>query len=123
MPEKQLLKTVFKTCNNCGISWKTRSEFIDCPSITLMGYQSNFDSVDEGLFLFNHTIKSCGSTVAVPVAKFTDLYTGERYSDPRFGAEECKRRCIDQSNIELCEAKCRYAYVREILQILRKSKI
>jgi hypothetical protein len=118
MHKNSLKKTAFKTCGTCDTGWITRSEFIGCRSISLVGYQSNFERIEEGLFLFNHTIESCGSTISVQVGKFADLYAGEKYSEAKFGRDECERRCIDESNLERCDQKCRYAYVREILQIL-----
>lgn len=122
VPEKSTIKAAFKTCGNCGACWQTRSEFVECRSIDLVGYQSNFEKIEEGLFLFNHTIDSCGSTLAIPVGKFDDLYDGKRYPEPKYGREECQKRCIDLFNLERCDQKCKYAYVREILHILRRSK-
>jgi len=122
VPEKSTIKTAFKSCGNCGACWQTRTEFIECSSVDLVGYQSNFDKIEEGLFLFNHMIDSCGSTLAVPVRKFDDLYEGERYPEPKYGRDECQKRCIDRFNLERCDQKCKYAYVREILQILKYQK-
>jgi hypothetical protein len=70
MHKNSLKKTAFKTCGTCDTGWITRSEFIGCRSISLVGYQSNFERIEEGLFLFNHTIESCGSTISVQVGKF-----------------------------------------------------
>ena len=48
--------------------------------MVLIGYQANFQSLDYGLFFFNHQANACGTTLVLNVAAFTDLYEGPKYS-------------------------------------------
>ena len=108
----------FKVCTFCGAPWATREEFIKDPELELVGYQSNFNNLEAGLFLFNH---SCGTTIAIPVEKFTDLYNGPIFSEAKTGSDECLGLCKQRRNLQACPVKCECAWVREVLQIL-KSK-
>ncbi len=110
----------FKTCSTCEAVWIDRADFMGNQNIVLLGYQSNFEDIDSGMILFNHVIDICGSTIAVPVAEFTDLYTGKKYSEALTGTDECEKRCVEKLDLERCNSKCKYAFVREILQILKK---
>ncbi len=94
----------FKTCTMCGKIWYNREEFINCPAISMLGYQACFDEPEEGLFLFNHEICNCGSTISVPVGKFKDLYKGHVYETRQTGTEECQKLCLDIYNLERCSA-------------------
>ncbi len=106
---------MFKKCNACGEQWEERMDFLSDENLQLIGYQVDFENVQNGLFLFNHT---CGTTLAIPVWKFLDLYSGPKYTDATTGGEECPRHCLDVKNLEPCAAPCIYAHVREIMHII-----
>ena len=106
----------FKTCTMCEQIWKTRDDFVNDPDIDIVGYQVNFKELTTGLFLFNH---SCGTTMAIPVKYFDDLYKGPVFSDRKTGSNQCPGHCLYGQDLEPCAAKCECAYVREIIQRLK----
>ncbi len=110
--------TVFMHCPNCGFTWVTRSAFLDDEHVFLVGYQVNFVAIKEGFFLFNHI---CGTTFTVGVKDFADLYQGPVFSEKMTGSETCPGHCLHKSNLESCPAECECAYVREILQMIKKD--
>jgi hypothetical protein len=63
---------------------------------------------------------TCLSTIAVPAGLFKDLYDGPIFSERQTNTENCPGYCGDRDNFEPCEAECECAYVREIIQIVRK---
>ena len=108
---------MFKKCSLCSYPWKDRNAFLSDPDIEIIGYQASFDEVKDGLFLFNH---ECKTTLALQVILFDDLYRGPRCDMALAETEECSGYCLDINALSTCSAKCKYAYVRDIIQIIRK---
>jgi hypothetical protein len=115
---KPKTETTFKKCTSCGYLWQLREDFLDDPTTAVVGYQVNFDHLHLGLILFNHL--KCGTTLAIPADKFKDLYNGPIYNDRLTGTEQCNEHCLHEKDLEPCPEKCECAYVREILQIVRR---
>jgi len=107
----------------CDVDWDSRNDFVDSPDIKIIGYQACFDDPHEGLFLFNHIVKDCGSTLALPVDQFLDMYTGPIYLELRKGAGPCRGLCLDDHNFEKCQAECRMAHIRVILNSLQSREL
>ena len=107
-----------KRCTCCGYVWPTRAALLGDLQLEIIGYQANFDDLLLGLLLFNHS--ACGSAIAVPAELFRDLYDGPVYSQRATGTADCPTYCLRQSELAPCPAKCECAYVREILQIVRR---
>ena len=107
----------FKICPSCGTNWKSREDFLSDPDIDLVGYQVHFEELTAGLFLFNHL---CKTTMSILAADFIDLYNGPVFSERANATEACEELCLNDDELEPCHAKCECAYVREILQIIRK---
>ena len=107
---------VFKDCPVCQASWRTRDEFITDAKITLTGYQVNFDTLEKGLFLFEHV---CGATLTLGVHAFTDLYAGPIERDRKTGSESCPGYCLYVDSLRPCPERCECAYVRDILELLQ----
>ena len=84
----------------------------------MIGYQVNFDQLDLGFFLFNHL--KCGTTLGISAGSFKDLYNGPVFSERLTGTEKCREYCLHEYQLDPCPATCECAYVREILQIVRK---
>lgn len=118
---KDIGLTLFKTCTHCHRTWSDREGFLRCHDLVLVGYQPNFDDIEAGFLLFNHITEGCGSTFAVSVAKFSDLYKGPRFSESKKGSDECGRHFLNIKDLSSCKAECKYAYVREVLQIVIKA--
>jgi hypothetical protein len=110
---------LFKTCTMCLNTWTSRDEFLDSPQVGILGYQACLKKPPYGLFLFNHETKDCGSTLAIEVSEFVDLYTGPHYTEPKIGTEACGGHCHNQFDLENCNAPCAYAFIRALIQILK----
>jgi hypothetical protein len=106
----------FKQCSKCGYAWDTRHKFLEDPKLHIIGYQVNFDELEQGFFLFNHT---CGTTLAIMAGDFRDLYDGPIYSERLTEGKECLRYCLVKDELRPCPAKCECAYAREIIQTIK----
>lgn len=111
----------FKICPCCKQTWPNQSEFIADANLVLNGYMANFKHLEKGLFLFTHTIENCYSTMAVEIKDFRSLYTGPVYEQRQTKTEDCPLYCLDQEQLDRCEAQCECAYVREISNIIRNK--
>lgn len=109
---------IFKTCPMCKKEWKSREIFLDDQELIFIGYQANLGLPEEGLFYFTHEIEECGSTMAIKVEYFLTLYTGERYTEDKKHADDCRGYCLNREELRRCDARCRYAYVREISHVI-----
>jgi hypothetical protein len=110
---------VFKTCTFCQFIWSSRNDFLNDRNTKIIGYQASFDNLRTGLFLFNH---SCQSTLSVKVDHFLDLYKGTVYSEIKTRGPDCKGLCLNESELSPCGAECKFAYAREIIQIINQWK-
>jgi len=108
---------MFKSCS-CGYAWKERPEFLGDARIEMLGYQVDFDHLELGLLLFNHM--SCGTTLGVPVADLKDLYDGPVFKRNLHGTEDCPSYCLYQNNLDVCPQECECAYVRQIMQVIKR---
>ncbi len=109
---------IFKQCPCCSRAWPTRDAFLCDSKLVVVGYQVNFEELLLGFFMFSH--RACGSTIALPAESFRDLYDGPIYESRATGTDECPEYCLYESELGACLAKCECAYVREILQIVRR---
>ena len=107
---------MFKKCTLCGHIWENREAFLTDPDLVIIGYQASFEKIQDGMFLFNHV---CETTLAMGVMKFDDLYTGPTYDMSLADTDECSNLCSDMNKLDACSAKCKYAYVRDIMQIIK----
>jgi len=112
----------FKICTNCAAIWDNREEFLKNSNIRLIGYQASFDNPLEGLFLFNHLTKTCGSTISIEVSEFDDMCPGSIYEIAKTGTSECGGHCRRINDLNTCDASCRYAFVREIIQRIKAAQ-
>ncbi len=108
---------VFKQCPLCRFTWATRESFLGDAALEPIGYQVNFGRLNAGLFLFNH---ACKGTLAVKASAFLDLYAGPLFETRHTGDAQCPGHCLHTDDLQPCPARCECAYVREILQIIRR---
>ena len=108
---------MFKKCNVCNHVWNTRKDFIDDIDVMLIGYEVNFKELKTGLFYFNH---KCKNTIGLHADVFADLYSGPIFQESKLGTNECPEYCVKKDELRPCPAKCECAYIREIIQLLRK---
>ena len=111
--------TNFKNCNVCCVTWKDRDSFLSDPDLEIIGYEINFLYVFDGLFLFNHL---CGTTLSVKVSIFEDLYDGPKYKKILTKSKKCPDHCLDQNELSPCSEECKYAYTREIIQVIKNRR-
>ncbi len=105
----------FKKCSMCGFEWRERLSFLSDPTLRIIGYQSDFDQLMAGLFLFTH---SCGTSLSIPAEHFEDLSRGPIFIERLNGTETCPGYCLHKDDLRPCQAKCQCAYVREIVQVI-----
>jgi hypothetical protein len=108
---------LFKQCTTCGFEWASREHFLEDPNVAIIGYQVNFDELEAGIFLFNH---SCGTTLGIYAHAFNSLYDGPLFVERATGTEECPEFCLHQHDMRPCPAQCECAYVREIIQVIKE---
>jgi len=109
---------MFKKCPLCHYHWQKREDFLADRDLEIIGYQVCFDEAKEGLFLFNHL---CKTTLALKVHMFEDLYVGgARYEINAAGTDACSGFCVNMAELSTCKVHCKYAYVRHIIECIRK---
>ena len=106
-------KKTFKKCSMCKTEWQTREDFLGDPTVSVVGYNVNFEQLELGYFLFNHEM--CGTTLAIEAKEFTDLYNGKVFEERKLGTDECPGHCLKEDDLDPCVAECECAYVREVL--------
>ena len=108
----------FKCCPLCGHSWSERAQLLADPRVDLIGFQAFTEEPAQGMLLFNHL--DCGTTMALGVDRFADLYRGPVYSQRLTGSDVCPRHCFDEKDLRPCPNDCAGAWVRDVLQIVRE---
>jgi hypothetical protein len=76
-----------------------------------------FLNLPAGQFLFNH---SCGGTLSLSVRNFNGLYVGPIFQERATGSDDCPSYCLYQDNLDTRPASCECAYVRNIIDIIKK---
>jgi hypothetical protein len=107
---------IFKVCPKCAAQWPTREDYLGDAGLRLIGYQANFQSLEAGILLFNH---SCGTTLAIMAEDFKDLYDGPIFVERATGSSECGGHCLHKEDLGPCPARCECAYVRHIVTLIR----
>jgi hypothetical protein len=108
----------FKVCTFCGETWKSREAFLADPCVRVIGYQVSFQSLETGIFLFNH--EACRTTLAIDASYFTDLYSGPTFAVRKTETEDCPAYCLRKNEIRPCPAECECAYVRAVLDMIAR---
>ncbi len=110
----------FMTCKQCGKAWGERCEFFSDQTIVLSGCHMEADHPVSSALLFDHKAADCGTTIAVGVRQLDDLFTGTRHKVKWATSPMCPGMCFDPTNTEPCDKECACAYVRGILQEVKK---
>ena len=111
---------LFKVCPKCRATWRTRDAFLSDRHVSLAGYQPNHVELDAGLFLFNHDVENCKTSLAIEANKFTDMHTGPIYTKRQDKTDACAGHCPCESDLQPCPNECASAYVRDVLQEVKK---
>lgn len=109
---------LFKSCPKCGSVWQKREDFLADPETEIIGYQVNFKDLKTGLFLFNHL--TCQTTLSLKAEYFLDLYNGPVFRERKTGTDACPGYCLYEDNLMSCPVRCECAYVRAVLNKLKK---
>ncbi len=112
-------KKIFKKCSMCSNEWETREKFLADNSLKINGYGADFKNLERSLFYFTHMKEGCFSTIVIKAEEFLSLYSGKRYSEQRAGKEECPGYCLDEKQLNRCDALCECAFNREIIQMIK----
>jgi hypothetical protein len=112
------MTTEFKICPFCSKAWSTRDDFLTDSDISLVGYQADFEALALWLLLFNHSV--CETTLAIRADLLKDLYIGPIFRGRRTGQEDCQGYCLKRSELSPCPAECECAWVRSLLQVIRR---
>ena len=115
-------ETIFKTCPMCLTEWKTRDDFLDDKSLELNGYKADFEKLEWGLFFFTHKKEDCLSTMTIEAKDFLSLYSGKKYTERSTGEEDCPGYCLDENQLNRCDALCECAFNREVIQIIKERQ-
>jgi hypothetical protein len=95
----------------CGHRWATREQFLEDPTIRLVGLQVVGNLPDANVVIFEHT---CGTSVSILAKRLHDLL-GPVAPDEwplalLFGTKDCHGLCTDLANLDGCDRPCRNAY-------------
>jgi hypothetical protein len=117
------VETPFKECSCCSTSWESLAAFVLDSELTLEGYQPSFADPFEGWLLLTHNTPDCKTTLAVRTAQLRDLYDGPEYTERRTGTPGCPWLCIKENRLEECTMDCDMAWVRQVMQYLRRHAL
>ena len=118
MPVEVKVQT-FKECPSCHHAWREREEFLSDPTLRVVGYQANMANMMAGLFLFQHDVPECGTSLAIAAEEFADMHRGPIFEKCLYGTDRCPGYCMSSQSLLPCPAKCECAYVRDVLQEIR----
>jgi hypothetical protein len=108
----------FKKCACCGNEWANLNNLIRDEQVQIIGYQAAFTDSYEGLFFFAHRTKECGTTIAIPVSCFANLYEGPEYTAHLECTELCNGLCQSFYDFGVCSKECDMRWVRDIIEVL-----
>jgi hypothetical protein len=113
---------MFLCCSCCDKTWATREDFLADGELILNGYQVDFSRPETGFLLFTHHREDCGSTLALEVQRFADLYRGPGHDLDLHGTTDCSGLCGRTENLMRCDRKCRNAWVRDLVAVIMEGR-
>lgn len=111
------------TCTMCDTRWDDIESFITDEELDVCGYQARFDVPSDGLILVTHMAEQCGTTLGVRVAEIRPLYDGPMYPERKTGSDECPGLCLLEGRLEDCTVECSMAWVRHVIQAMRRHEM
>lgn len=112
----------FKTCGCCKSEWPTWDHFVQDPSVRLLGLQSVASFPDANLLVFEHR---CRSSISVLTKRVRHLLPPPGPNGPAerlLGTEQCRGHCAFLGDMEMCDAPCRNARDRQLIQLVERIK-
>ena len=113
----------FKICTLCHHCWETLDDLVLDPNLRVEGYQASFPDPKRGMILVTHLADGCHTTLSLKVEALASLYDGPTYLERRTGEDDCGGYCLSQGLLEECLAECDMAWVRKVLQYLRRHEL
>ncbi len=113
------MANAYKKCSCCGYDWENLTDLIRDKQVQLIGYQPAFSDSYEGLFFFAHEAKECGTTIALPVSSFANLYEGPAYTAQLACTKRCNGLCQSFYDFGVCSNECEMRWVRDIIEVLQ----
>ena len=116
-------KSPYKSCPLCGRIWHAPADMVCDQTLKLNGYQADVPNPEKGLLLFTHESDGCYSTIGVYAIDFRFMHDGIIYPECHFQQADCEGRCLDESDLEICHAHCCMAWVRDVIQYIRRHEV
>jgi hypothetical protein len=115
----------FKICSKCGYTWKTKGDFLEDPSICLVGFQDSSEETESGYYMFNHNLRGnhCDTTLTMEVEVFLSLLTGAMFTDIKAKIPICEMRCSSVENLSQCSVECKDAFAREVMKTFSQCNL
>jgi hypothetical protein len=111
----------FRECPKCRHLWPDGESFLSDSSLRFLGYQVNYEELNDGLFLFVHHIPSCGTSLAVKPGDFINMHKWPVFGDCLANTEQCAGHCPNVDDLNPCPQPCNCAYVRDIMQGVKQK--
>jgi hypothetical protein len=112
----------FASCRHCEKVWESRAAFLADAQLVLSGCQVEVERPEASVFLFDHRTAGCGTTLALDVGRFDDMYDGPRHKVKWGLSAKCARHCHDPADLGPCGNPCAADYVRQVLQRVRAAR-
>jgi len=103
-----------RSCPCCGVVF-TLADLLESPEIEPLGMQFMGDALRDNELYFNHLSPHCGTTFVVPVLAFRAFITEPIPEAALTGTEVCPKKCLTLIDVSVCDAPCRYAPFRRLL--------
>lgn len=110
----------FKECTTCGTIWKERAEALSDPTFRFVGYDPDYRELQGGLFLFNHEVEGCNTTLVIKTEDLADLHTDPVFATCDHESDDCEEFCLRGGDPETCHHECDCAFVEEISRLVRE---
>jgi hypothetical protein len=110
----------FKECPGCRHLWPDRESFLSDTGLRAIGYQVNYGELNAGFFLFSHDVPGCGTSLAIKAGEFADMHKGPIFERRLANTDQCAGHCLHVKDLDPCPEKCECAYVRDVLQEVKK---
>jgi hypothetical protein len=101
----------------CRKAWATREDFLEDPSLKLLGLQVVAELPDANLIVWEH---ECGTSVSVLARRMHDLLSppvdGDTWPLPLLlNSPDCQQLCTSLENLLACDRPCRNAFDRRVM--------
>lgn len=93
-------------------------DFLNDPTVVLLGYQVHFRQMSSGFFLFNHM--RCRSTMGLDAGLFTHMSDVPLFNECQLRDTRCPEYCLRSGLSEEPPELCDCSYVQGIVHRIQK---